>query len=63
LKNPFENTVPSDLELLPSFTHFNSFEKLDIFYDYPFGSRSYKIKNEGIMQCIDCKIEMFSTLK
>ena len=58
-----ENTVPSDLELLPSFTHFNSFEKLDIFYDYPFGSRNYKIKNEGIIQGIDCVIEMFSTLK
>ena len=57
-----ENTVPSDLELLPSFTHFNSFDKLDIFYDYPFGSRSYKLKNEGIMQGIDCIIELFSTL-
>ena len=57
-----EEKEAGDLELLPCFIHFNSFDKLDVFYDYPFGSRRNKIKNKGIMQGIDCKIEMFSTL-
>ena len=57
-----EDAVPSNIELLPCFTHFNSFDKLDVFYDYPFGSRSKQIKNKGIMQGIDCKIEIFSAL-
>jgi hypothetical protein len=58
----FEVDVLSDLELLPCFTHFNNFEKLDIFYDYPFSSRSDQLKNKGIMQDINCKIELFSSL-
>ena len=57
-----ENTVPSDLELLPSFTHFNSFDKLDVFYDYPFGFRRNQIINKRIIQNIDCKIETSFTL-
>ena len=58
----FEVDVLSDLELLPCFTHFNNFEKLDVFYDYPFSSRSDQLKNKGIMQDINCEIELFSSL-
>ena len=58
----FEDKVPNDLEFLPCFTHFNRFDKLDVFYDYPFSSRRNQINNKGIMQGMDCKIEMFSTL-
>ena len=57
-----ENVMPINLELLPCFTHFNSFEKLDVFYDYPFGLRSNLTKNKRILQNVDCTIEMFSAL-
>ena len=55
----FEDYMPSNLELLPSFIHFNSFDKLDLFYDHPFNLRRNQIKNNGIMEGIDCKIKMF----
>ena len=58
----FEESKTGDLELLPCFIHFNSFDKLDVFYDYPFGFRRNQIINKGIIQSIDCKIEMYSTL-
>jgi len=58
----FEEKEAGNLELLPCFTHFNSFNKLDVFYDFPFGFRRDQIINKGIMQSIDCKIEMYSTL-
>ena len=54
----FEEKEAGNLELLPCFIHFNSFDKLDVFYDYPFGFR----RNKGIMQSIDCKIEIFTKL-
>ena len=58
----FEEKEAGDLELLPCFIHFNSFDKLDVFYDYPFGFRRNQIINKGIMQSIDCKIEIFTKL-
>ncbi|MDP6729401.1 MAG: hypothetical protein QF675_05460, partial [SAR324 cluster bacterium] len=33
-----ENIIPFDY--LPGFVHFNHFDKIDLFYDYPFGYRS-----------------------
>ena len=57
-----EDVMPINLELLPCFTHFNSFEKLDVFYDYPFGLRGKLSKNKRILQNVDCIIEMFSSL-
>jgi len=56
----FEEKEAGDLELLPCFFHFNSFYKLDVFYDYPFGFRRSQTINKGIMQSIDCKIEIFT---
>ena len=58
----FEENEACDLKLLPCFIHFNSFDKLDVFYDYPFGVRRNQIINKGIMQSIDCKIEIFTKL-
>ena len=56
----FEEKEAGDLELLPCFFHFNSFYKLDVFYDYPFGFRRSQTINKGIMQSIDCKIEILT---
>ena len=56
----FEESKTGDLELLTGFIHFNSFDKLDVFYDYPFGYRRSQTINRGIMQSIDCKIEIFT---
>ena len=58
----FEEKEAGDLELLPCFIHFNSFDKLDVFYDYPFGLRRNQIINKRIIQSIDCKIEIFTKL-
>ena len=57
-----ESVMPINLELLPSFIHFNSFDKLDVFYDYPYGFRSNLTNNKRILQNVDCTIEMFSAL-
>ena len=58
----FEEKEAGDLELLPCFIHFNCFDKLDVFYDYPFGFRRNQIINKGIIQSIDCKIKIFTKL-
>ena len=57
-----EDTTESELQFLPCFLHFNSFKKVDIFFDYPFGKRNRNFKNGGVMQGVNCKIEMYSTL-
>ena len=57
-----EDTTESELEFLPCFLHFNSFKKVDIFFDYPLGKRNRNFKNGGVMQGVYCKIEMYSTL-
>jgi hypothetical protein len=57
-----DDTEESELEFIPCFLHFNSFEKVDIFFDYPFGKRNRNLKNGGVMQGVNCKIEMYSTL-
>jgi len=42
-------------EYLPSFMHFNVLDRLDIFYDYPFGIRV----RENIVEDYPCQIELF----
>ena len=46
---------------LPSFIHFNVLDKLDIFYDYPFGVRSANLYKKGIVKSVPCSIELFSS--
>jgi len=43
-------------EFLPSFIHFNVSNRMDIFYDYPFGIRT----GENIVKNHPCKIQLFS---
>ena len=47
-------------EYLPSFVHFNNLEKMDIFYDYPFGNRSVNMQGKGVVEDFPCSIELFS---
>jgi len=51
----------SSFEYLPSFVHFNSLEKLDVFYDYPFGIRSLNLKGKNIIEDLSCTIELYSS--
>jgi len=44
------------LELLPSFLHFNVSNRIDIFYDYPFGIRT----SEAIVKNYPCQIQLFT---
>ena len=44
---------------LPSFVHFNSFDKIDICYDYPFRSRSINMPNKGIVSGFPCRVQLF----
>ena len=50
----------SSLHYMPGFVHFNSFKKLDIFYDYPYGVRSINLFNKGILAGFPCSIKLFS---
>ena len=45
---------------VPSFIHFNSFDKLDIFYDYPLGLRAFDLDNKGVVAGLPCKIQLLS---
>ena len=45
---------------IPSFIHFNSFDKLDICYDYPFRFRSINMSNQGIVSRFPCTIQLFA---
>jgi hypothetical protein len=47
-------------EYLPSFVHFNSLEKLDVFYDYPYGIRSVNLHGKDIIEDFSCTIELYS---
>ena len=47
-------------EYLPSFVHFNGLEKLDVFYDYPYGIRLVNLQGKGIIEGFPCTIELFS---
>jgi len=44
-----------DIKFLPSFLMFNSFNQIDVFYDYPFGER----KKKQYLKSLKCKIEIF----
>ena len=57
-----EDAAQRDFAFLPSFTHFNSLNKMDIFYDYPFGNRNEKLKNKGIYKNMICEIELLTNL-
>ena len=46
----------NSFEYLPSFVHFNGLEKIDVFFDYPYGIRSINQNVEGI----PCAIELYS---
>ena len=37
---PIINKEKKSYEYLPSFVHFNDLNRLDVFYDYPYGVRS-----------------------
>ena len=48
----------NEFNFLPCFVFFNSFNSMDIFYDYPFGARNKKnfhVKN------VNCEIELYTT--
>ena len=47
-------------DYLPAFVHFNSFDKMDIFYDYPYGVRSVNLPDKGIIRSFPCTIQLFS---
>ena len=47
-------------DYLPAFVHFNSFDKMDIFYDYPFGYRSLDLLNKGVFSSAPCNIKLFA---
>ena len=40
--------------------HFNGFEKLDVFYDYPYGVRSGDLDEKGVIESLPCTIKLFS---
>ena len=46
----------NSFEYLPSFVHFNGLEKIDVFFDYPYGIRSENQNIEGI----SCVIDLYS---
>ena len=50
----------TSFEYLPSFVHFNGFEKLDVFFDYPYGIRLVNQYGEGIIEGMPCTIELYS---
>lgn len=47
-------------DFLPAFVHFNSFDKIDIFYDYPFGYRSLDLTNKGAFSSVPCTIHLYA---
>ena len=57
-----EYSAQNDFEYLPSFAHFNSLNRMDIFYDYPFGYRSKKLTDKGIYRNMMCEIELLTNL-
>ena len=57
---PIINNKSNLFGYLPSFVHFNCFENIDIFYDFPFGIRSKTLDN-GIMNGFPCKIKLYAT--
>tara|TARA_X000000368_G_C23022562_1_gene708678 strand:+ start:182 stop:895 length:714 start_codon:yes stop_codon:yes gene_type:complete len=57
---PFEIKNKNSFKFLPTFVHFNSFDKVEVFYDYPFGNRLEKFHNNKIIQKFKCKINIFS---
>ena len=46
--------------LIPSFVFFNSFNKIDVFLDYPLKKRKLKKFKNNIIKEFKCKIELFS---
>ena len=53
-----ESEVES-LIFLPCFVHFNSLNLIDVFYDHPFGTRSSKMNNNGIIEDFACQTNIF----
>ncbi len=47
-------------DYLPAFVYFNSFDKMDIFHDYPFGYRSLDLLNKGVLSSVPCNIKLFA---
>jgi len=56
---PFINDK-NEFDFIPSFAHFNCFNKIDIFYDYPYGERSMEFSNNGSITNFFCSIKIFS---
>ena len=56
---PFINNN-NEFDFIPSFAHFNSFNKIDIFYDYPYGERFINFSNNGVVTNFPCTIQLFS---
>ena len=49
----------SSFKYLPSFVHFNALEKLDVFYDYPYGVRSVNLPDKAIITGFPCTNQLF----
>ena len=53
---PVINNDEAEFKFLPSFLHFNALDRIDIYYDYPFGLRA----SENIVTNYPCHIQLFS---
>ena len=52
----YKKLIKNNYKFLPSFLHFNKFDSIDIFYDYPFGYRS---KKNYILSDFKCEVELY----
>lgn len=57
---PVMGGIGGAFSYLPAFVHFNSFDKIDIFYDYPFGYRSLDLLNKGVLSNVPCNIKLLA---
>jgi hypothetical protein len=57
---PVMGRKKSLFDYLPCFVHFNSFETMDIFLDYPFRYRSADLQNKGVLPNVPCNIKLFA---
>lgn len=51
-----DDSVNIDFKFLPSFIHFNCLNRVDVFYDFPFGHRYKNLKR--IYKNLMCEIEL-----
>ena len=54
-----KNTGKGQTEFVPCFFHFNRLDKVDVFFDYPFGRRSKVMNIPSVLEGVNCQVKLY----